>query len=575
MNHRTFVTAAVAATLLVSGWAASPAAGAPAAAALALKGSSLLAAGDVASCSVTDDTATADLIKTRSGIVAPLGDMALPNGSTSDFADCYTPTWGQFKSRTRPAAGNREYATPGAAPYFAYFGGVAGRPSRGYYSYTLGTWHMVVLNSNCAAVAGGCGAGSTQETWLRSDLAGHPTDCTLAYWHAPLFTSGADHSGTGSMRPLFQALYDAGAEVVLGADNRQYERFAPQDPAGAADPAHGIREFVVGTGGQPLDAFGTVAANSEVRDSSTHGILRLILGVGAYTWQFVPVAGQSFTDTGGGSCHAAPNTNASQVLLAAGDIASCSSVGDSATAAIIQPRPGTVAMIGDAVYPHGAAAGFTDCYNPTWGQFKNRTKPVPGNHEYETTGAAGYFGYFGALAGDPTKGYYSYDLGSWHILAVNSNCSRVGGCGPGSPEETWLKADLAAHPARCTLAYWHHPLFTSGSVHPGAVWMRPIFQDLYDAGADIVLDGDTHNYERFAPQTPNGVADPGKGIREWVLGMGGFSHYSFATVQPNSEVRNADTYGVLQLTLTATGYSWQFLPIAGKTFTDAGTGTCH
>jgi hypothetical protein len=236
---------------------------------------------------------------------------------------------------------------------------------------------------------------------------------------------------------------------------------------------------------------------------------------------------------------------------------------------------GTVAILGDAVYPEGASSDFTRCYQGSWGRHKARTRPAAGNHEYQTPGAVGYFGYFGTAAGDPMKGYYSYDLGAWHVVVVNSNCWAVGGCGKGSPQERWLRADLADSTKKCTLAYWHHPLFTSGSQHGPSTNMRTIVRALYDAGAEIVLTGHEHNYERFAPQDPSGRPDDAHGIRVWVVGTGGAGHYGFGSAKPNSQARSSDTYGVLKLTLRAGGYKWKFVPQSGKTFTDTGSGTCH
>jgi hypothetical protein len=270
-----------------------------------------------------------------------------------------------------------------------------------------------------------------------------------------------------------------------------------------------------------------------------------------------------------------PSTSPTVTLLAAGDIGSCASTGDEATAAVVARVAGEFAALGDIAYPNGSAADFARCYAPAWSRFRDRTRPTPGNHEYQTPGARGYFDYFGAAAGDPTKGYYSYDLGAWHIVVVNSNCGAVGGCQAGSPQERWLRADLARSRRACTLAYWHHPLFTSGAVHPGDTAMRPIFRALFDAGAEVVLSGHNHQYERFAPQTPAGVADPAHGVREFVVGTGGASHYAFGAIQPNSEVRNATSNGVLRLTLRAAGYDWRFLPAAGGRFTDAGSASCH
>jgi hypothetical protein len=263
------------------------------------------------------------------------------------------------------------------------------------------------------------------------------------------------------------------------------------------------------------------------------------------------------------------------VLVGAGDIASCSSSGDEATANLLDGISGTVFTLGDNAYENGSAAEFANCYDPTWGRHKARTMPAVGNQEYQTPGASGYFGYFGAAAGDADEGYYSYDRGQWHIISLNSMCENVGGCGASSPMVTWLKNDLAANPAACTLAYFHHPLFNSGAEHGNDPKMRPSWDALYAAGAEVVLSGHEHTYERFAPQTPAGAADPAQGIREFVVGTGGASHYSFGTIQPNSEVRNADTYGVLKLTLHPGSYDWRFVPEAGKTFTDSGTDQCH
>jgi acid phosphatase type 7 len=264
------------------------------------------------------------------------------------------------------------------------------------------------------------------------------------------------------------------------------------------------------------------------------------------------------------------------VIIAAGDIAGCKSPGREATAALVEQIPGTVLTLGDNVYPAGAKSDYTNCYNPTWGRFKDRTKPAPGNHDYLAADARPYYDYFGMAAGTRGQGYYSFDLGSWHIISLNSDCKPIGGCQVGSPEEQWLKADLAAHPAQCTLAYWHHPIFGSTGGHTDNKYMLPIWNDLYEAGADIVLNGHAHNYERLAPIDPQGNADPQKGIREFVVGTGGRDHQLFAKkIFPASEVRNDDTFGVLKLTLRAGGYDWQFVPEAGKTFTDAGSGECH
>jgi len=263
------------------------------------------------------------------------------------------------------------------------------------------------------------------------------------------------------------------------------------------------------------------------------------------------------------------------VLIGAGDIADCSDLaGAEATAKLLEANPGTVMALGDLAYPNGTAENFK-CYDQTWGRVKARTRPAVGNHEFHSSGAAYYFQYFGGAAGDPKTGYYSYELGAWHVVVLNSECKEVGGCGAGSPQEKWLRADLAAHPAGCRLAYFHKPRFSSGLNHGDDVEMTAFWQALYDFNTELVLNGHDHDYERFAPQDPHGKADPKRGIREFVVGTGGKNHREFGLTKPNSEVRNNNAFGVLKLTLKPHGYDWKFLPEAGKTFTDEGAGSCH
>ncbi len=270
-----------------------------------------------------------------------------------------------------------------------------------------------------------------------------------------------------------------------------------------------------------------------------------------------------------------PGSASDPVLLAAGDIASCLSTGDEATAALVSAISGTVATLGDNVYERGSGAEFKSCFAPTWGAFKDRIRPAPGNHEYQTPGAQGYFSYFGAAAGTLGQGYYSYDLGTWHVIVLNSQCWEVGGCGTNAPQSQWLAADLAVHPGLCTLAYWHVPRFSSGA-HGDAPLIQTFWDLLYAAGVDVVLNGHDHDYERFAPQNPQGQPDPARGLLEFVVGTGGRSHYPFPLgPHPNTEARNDATYGLLKLTLHASGYDWEFVPVAGQTFTDTGSGNCH
>jgi acid phosphatase type 7 len=265
------------------------------------------------------------------------------------------------------------------------------------------------------------------------------------------------------------------------------------------------------------------------------------------------------------------------VLVGAGDIASCDDLaGAYATAKLIDKISGTVFAAGDLAYPNGSDEDFAKCYGPTWGRFKDRTRPSPGNHEYRSDAASGYAHYFGSQAGDPTKGYYSYDLGAWHIVSLNSECEQVGGCGASSSQGRWLTEDLAQHPAGCTLAYFHKPLFSSSGAHGNDPTMKVLWDILYHGGADIIVNGHDHDYERFAPQDPQGTLDQAHGIREFVAGSGGKnSHRAMGAAKPNSEARNDDTFGVLKFTLHASSYDWEFLPEEGKTFKDSGSGSCH
>jgi hypothetical protein len=262
---------------------------------------------------------------------------------------------------------------------------------------------------------------------------------------------------------------------------------------------------------------------------------------------------------------------ADPVLVGAGDIAYCGSTGDSATARLLLSISGTVFTTGDNAYDRGTSTEYANCYGPTWGQVRSRTRPVSGNHEYLTSGAAGYFGYFGSRAGTKGKGYYAYNVGSWRIYALNSNCAYVS-CSSTSAQAAWLKADLAANPRRCVMAYWHHPLFSSGE-HGNNTTVKPLWNILYAYHADVVVNGHDHDYERFARQTPGGVRTE-RGIREFVVGTGGRSHYAWSTIKTNSLARNNTTYGVLMLTLHSTSYSWKFVPVAGKTYTDSGSTAC-
>jgi hypothetical protein len=582
----------------------------------------LVGAGDIGSCRGRGAERTAVLLDSIAGTVFTTGDNAYPDGAAKDFANCYEPTWGRHKARTRPSPGNHDFRTPGAAGYFEYFGANAGDPSAGYYSYDLGDWHVIALNSEIDM-----SAGSPQEQWLRADLAANPRLCTIAYWHKPRFSSAKTHGSSKRPKPLWDALYEHHAEIVVNGHDHIYERFAPQTPDGVLDQASGIRQFTVGTGGAGLRGFSTRLPHSEARNDQAHGVLKLTLFPASYQWEFVAVEGATYRDSGTGACHDTerlgnqppsvdvgtdlttqlgteitvtasfgdPGTDdapwshtfdwgdgtsdggstttqdpisaghtyagpgvyslvvtvadkdgaagsdtlrvsvlpSEPVLVGAGNIARCSNDNDEATARLLDGIPGTVVTLGDNVYESGTAAGFQDCYGPTWGRHKARTRPVPGNREYRTGEAADYFGYFGAAAGDPDKGYYSYDIGAWHIIALNSRISKRAG----SDQERWLRADLAASSSMCTLAYFHDARFYSAGTDGVGSGVKPLWDALYEAGAEIVLNSERRFYERFAPQTPDGDADPVWGIRQFIVGTGGWSSGSFGVIQPRHGLR--------------------------------------
>jgi PKD repeat protein len=706
----------------------------------------LVGAGDIASCSKSTDEATAKLLDGIAGEVFTVGDNAYNEGTATEYANCYDPTWGRHKSRTHPAAGDLDYSTSGAPGYFGYFGAAAGDPAKGYYSYDLGEWHVIVLNSGVSL-----SASSAQIAWLKSDLALSSRACTIAYWHKPRFYSDGVSE---TAKPAWDALYKAGADVVVNANRKNYERFAPQNPNGGADPAFGIRQFIVGTGGASSTSFGAPIANSEVRIASTAGVLKLTLEATSYSWQFVPVAGKTGTDSGTGTCHgplppvarpggpyesestvsfdgsassdpqgdlplsyewnfgddatgtgakpthsysalgdytvtlvvtdskgnrsetatttvaiknlaprvafgvqrwintgttlihtrsftdgaaSAPWTyriawgdnsaddvggadNAGSVggshlygtpgnytltvtvtdvqgaaasdqtivhvndpgttitMLGAGDIAECvSSNRSQQTATLIDAEllanpDAVVFTFGDNAYPDASIADYTNCYGPTWGRHKARTYANLGNKEYNTGNADATWDYFGDGAGPRGKGYYSLDLGDWHIIVLNDNKSFVP-FAAGSDQDKWLVADLAANTKRCTMAIWHQPRFYSSDASRSVVSAWKILWDrLWVAGADLIMNGHRHLYERYAPMKPDGTLDDASGIREFIVGTGGEST-SLPSFQGGEVLGKPN--GIIKLTLRQGGYDWEFKAIAGQTFTDVGSATCH
>jgi len=249
-----------------------------------------------------------------------------------------------------------------------------------------------------------------------------------------------------------------------------------------------------------------------------------------------------------------------------GDVGTCADTNDDAVAALAARLPGPIALLGDIVYPDGGISDYERCFDPAWGSMRGRLRPAQGNHDFEAASASGYFDYFAGAAGTPGQGWYSYDLGSWHVIVLNSDCKGVGGCGAGSPQLTWLKADLQAHPAACTLAYWHHPRYSTGEFGDDPR-TEPLWQALAAAGADLVLSGHDHDYERLAPVN---------GIRSFVVGTGGHSLIAFTRPpDAHTEVREDDSYGLLTLQLGQGTYSWQFVPIPGDVLSDSGSAACH
>jgi hypothetical protein len=285
---------------------------------------------------------------------------------------------------------------------------------------------------------------------------------------------------------------------------------------------------------------------------------------------------------------ATPVADPDPTIAAAGDIA-CDSTNSGPTICqqfatselIVRMQPTAVLALGDLAYENGRIEEFQRFYDPSWGRLKPITRPAPGNHEYQTfADARGYFEYFngnarsGGVAGSPGEGWYSFDIGSWHLVALNSNCQHVGGCGQGSAQDRWLRADLRANRTTCTLAFWHHPRFSSGASGNNPI-MEGLWQTLQEEGADVVLSGHDHVYERFSPQTSNGTSNRERGLRQIVVGTGGRDLTAFVSSQANSEVKGASSFGILKMRLRPRSYEWEFLPAPGYSFRDSGSDVCH
>lgn len=302
-----------------------------------------------------------------------------------------------------------------------------------------------------------------------------------------------------------------------------------------------------------------------LRTAGARTVLVIALGCGSQSPSPVaPTPGTGFPPPVAG-----PATGITAVLVGAGDIANCASRNAERTAAILDGIEGTVITIGDNAYPDGTPTDFQQCYELSWGRHKSRTRPAPGNHDYNTPGAVGYFGYFGEQAGPPGRGYYSYFAGDWQVFSLNSQVPAD----PGSPQYLWLRTELLATTVRCRLAYWHYPVFNSG-FDGNMPQMRDVWRLLYEHGVDVVLTAHAHDYERFERLDAEGFPDQTRGIREFVVGTGGGSFTGLVAHQPYSEVFKDDIVGVLKMTLEPTSYKWQFIPAAGWRFTDAGGNEC-
>jgi hypothetical protein len=299
---------------------------------------------------------------------------------------------------------------------------------------------------------------------------------------------------------------------------------------------------------------------------------RLVLTVGTLLWVSACTAVTGPSSASSTTSPVPPSLAPPAVLVGAGDIGWCGLAGAELTGALLDGIPGTVFTAGDNAYPRGLSEDFRRCYDPFWGRHLARTRPVPGNHDYGdgTTDGSAYFSYFGSRARPAGFSYYSYDVGAWHVVALDSEISAF----PGSPQLVWLRDDLMIHASLCTLAIFHTPVFSSGS-NGSNPHMQAAWQVLYEFGVDVVVNGHDHNYERFALQNPDGEFDPLNGIREFVVGTGGAQLLGFRQTRANSERQGSGTWGVLKLTLWGDRYDWEFVPVAGHSFSDSGSANCH
>ena len=443
------------------------------------------------------------------------------------------------------------------------------------------------------------------------DISGRTRTATSVAWQVPIWPTVGDagpDQQTPDLAAVLQEVVDqpgwasgnAVVFIVTGSGTRTAESF---DGAPAGAPVLDV-EYTVEPNDpplvtittpfdgssqpedQPLNLSGT-ATDTEDGDLSTNIVWASdhdgTLGIGAsLAVQLSPgihAITATVVDSGGRTGSSSVTTTmtfADPVIIGAGDIAKCPDLVAEQTAQILDRYPGaTIFTTGDNAYFDGSPTEFAQCYDPTWGRHKANTRPSTGNHDYRTADAAGYFGYFGAAAGSPDEGFYDYEVGTWLVLALNSNCDFVGGCEPGSPQYQWLESVLAANAGRmCTAAYWHHPRFSSGP-HGGSTSIAPLWDLLYAYGTDVVIAGHLHAYERLVPVDQLGVADPAHGINQFIVGTGGTSLTTFIDPPAATTATRQDTeHGVLMLRLRDGEFAWEFLPVVGGTFTDSGTSSC-